>query len=108
MSDFPGSPEFINFQDNSFWSLETIYNIVSKVKDYADRQKLVDVRLVSVEDNSWSDPDNQRFDVYIEHSEPFPNFGNQRFRRKLLILKGEVLDGKEFHKRCSEFYPEKS
>ncbi len=96
---YTNSTEFIDFWNTGYWTLETVNNIVSKVSEYAEKKGLKDVKLVSVENNINSDPKNQRFDVVIQHlGETF------HVQRKLLILKGEVIDGDEFHKRYKEFY----
>ena len=96
---YTNSTEFIDFWNTGYWALETVNNIVSKVSEYAEKKGLKDVKLVSVENNINSDPKNQRFDVVIQH------LGETcHVQRKLLILKGEVIDGDEFHKRYKEFY----
>ncbi len=94
--------EFINFESNNYFTLETINEVVSKVKEYADKKGFKEVRLVEVEDNTWSDPVNQRFDITIRYHDNMP--GSIEMQRKLLMLKGEVIDGEEFHKRRKEFY----
>lgn len=91
---------FIDFSDpRKKWKLNLIADIIEKVKAYADKNGYKDVVLLSVEDNTWNDPKNQRFDVEIATS------GNPQWQ-KLLFLKGELLDGNEFHERFNEFYPE--
>ncbi len=96
--------KFINWDDSlNQWSLDKVIEIVSKIKAYADKKKLKDVILHSVEDSSWSDSENGRIDVEIR----FRNNKNQLIQQKLLILKGEVIDGEEFHKRHDEFYSNK-
>lgn len=95
---------FTNFGDIlNRWSLNKVATIVNSVKNYADLKGYENVELVSVEDNTWSDAINQRYDVEIRFMD-----GEKRLvGQKLLILKGEVIDGLEFHKRFDEFYPNK-
>ncbi len=82
------------------WKLDDVLTVCGLAKEYADRHGLKDVGLAEVEDNRESDARNQRFDVTIEF-----NDGGHLKRQKLLILKGEILDGEEFHRRAGEFYP---
>ena len=56
--------------------------------------------LCEVENSVWTDPKNQRYDVVIQ----YVSDEDKRIRQKLLILKGEVIDGKTFHERYHEFY----
>ena len=96
---------FINFgDDNNTWDLNTIKDVVSLVKVYAVAHHLEDVKLYRVEDNRWGDPVNQRFDIEIRYKDD----NGCLIQQKLLILKGEILDGNAFHKRFEEFYPRKT
>lgn len=90
---------FLNFSsvDNT-WKLDTVIEIISKVKDYCLLKGLSGVELYEVEDNTEKDP-NQRYDVSIRYIRD-----GHLIQQKLLILKGEVLDGDAFHKRYEEFY----
>lgn len=92
--------KFINFGSDTGWSPDTVAKICKKVLDYAKANNLADVMLCSVEDNTCDDKANQRYDVEICFTK-----NGQLIRQKLLILKGEVIDGNEFHKRINEFYP---
>ena len=93
---------FINFNDpRNNWSLEKVYEITKLIKEYVDRRDYHEVRLLSVEDNTWSDAANQRYDIEIT----FINDGGFQWQ-KLLIMKGEVIDGWQFHKRYEEYYPD--
>ena len=92
--------KLINFYKEGYWEMETILNILSKVKSYTDKKGLKDVELVEIEDSSLCDTENQRFDVVIQCVTP----KGLTIQKKLLILKGEVVDGEEFHKRFKEFY----
>ena len=92
--------KFVNFNDVlNRWSIDKVIDICNKIKQYAEEHDLVDVELHRVEDNTWSDEDNQRYDIEIRYKRD-----NQLWEQKLLILKGEVLDGNEFHRRHNEFY----
>ena len=101
---------FINFNEpDKPWELEKIEEIITKVKAYCDRKlksshpiikKYTDIRLIEVEDQTWSDPKNERYDITIQYIHD----SNFITRQKLLMLKGEILDGPEFHKRFNEFY----
>ncbi len=92
--------QFINFYSDEEWKLDDIVDILTKVQQYAEKKGLKNVTLHSVEDNQWSDPDNKRFDIDID----YVNVNGIPIRQRLLFLKGEVLDGEEFHKRFEEFY----
>lgn len=92
--------KFINWE-NPFkaWDLNTVAEIVTKVNEYAKKKGFQDAMLEEVEDNTWEDTKNQRYDITIIYFD-----GSHQVRQKLLILKDEVLDGMEFHKRFNEFY----
>ena len=96
---------FVNLGDPmNRWKLDEVVRITSLIKEYADKHNLKDVELLEVEDNRWEDEVNQRIDVEIV----YPDTKGIMIQQKLLILKGEILDGKEFHKRAEEFYPRKA
>ena len=96
---------FINFGDsNNRWELDTIKEIVSLIKSYTVVHHLKNVKLRNVEDARRSDPENQRFNVDIIYTDK----DGMLIEQRLLILKGEVIDGEEFHKRREEFYPRKA
>ncbi len=92
--------KYYNFSDkNHKCCLDQLFRIVTLIKDYCDRNNLEDVEVLSIEDNTATDTVNQRFDIEIM----FRRKGIPVYQ-KLLILKGEVIDGKTFHKRYEEFY----
>ena len=94
---------FLNFSDYlNRWKLDTIVNVVSLVKSYVESHHIKDVELCSVEDNTWSG-DNDRYDVEIRYADSKGDI----IQQKLLILRGEILDSKEFHSRYEEFYQRK-
>ena len=96
---------FINFGDcYNRWPLDKVISIVTKVKEYTDRNGIKDPELHEVEDLSWEKGEeiNKRINVRIRYFKD-----NQLYERWLMIMKGEVIDGKEFHKRHNEFYPRK-
>ena len=90
--------EFIDWS-GSGWTIDKIIEISEKLKTFADEKGYEDVKIVSVEDNTWSDAKNERYDVWITLTK-----SGTAYEQKLLILKGEVLDAMEFHKRHGEFY----
>ncbi len=97
------NPIFVNMESEAHtWALDKIKSIVDLLSDYAESHGLKDVVLVSVEDSTWSDSANQRYDIYVE----YPSESGQPVQQKLLILKGEVIDGRTLHERFEEFYPE--
>lgn len=81
------------------WPLDLIVKIVNGIKTYADSKGLSDVVLWSVEDNTASDPNNQRYDIVIRYK-----LNGHDISQKVMMLKGEIIDGEEFHKRFAEFY----
>ncbi len=92
--------KFVNFSDPlNRWDIDKVILICNEVKRYADNHNLDKVELHRVEDNTWSDKENQRYDIEIRYMK-----GNQLIQQKLLMLKGELLDGDEFHNRINEFY----
>lgn len=92
--------KFVNFSDPlNRWDIDKVILICNEVKRYADKHNLDKVELHSVEDNTWSDKENQRYDIEIRYMK-----GNHLIQQKLLMLKGELLDGDEFHNRINEFY----
>jgi len=91
---------FINFDDPyNRWTLDKILYICNKVKEYATKHNLENVVLETIEDNRWSDSKNQRYDITISYYK-----GDHIWEQKLLLLKGELIDGKECHRRFNEFY----
>jgi hypothetical protein len=94
-----GRLKFMDY-DAADWKLDVVADIVTKVKAWCDEKGLKDVVLCTVENCVWSDPKNQRYDVGIQYISDEGVLTRQR----LLILKGEVIDGETFHKRYHEFY----
>ena len=93
---------FINFNEPyNRWDLRILANVVRKVEIYCDVHGIEHVELHKVEDCRWSDPENQRFNIDIR----YPNDKGILIEQRLLMLKDEIIDGKEFHKRRDEFYP---
>ena len=77
-----------------------VAKIIDEVEKYCLTHEIEEYNIVSIEDSTWSDPVNQRHDVSLRYHK------NGHFlEQKLLFLKGELLDGEEFHKRAEEFYP---
>ena len=90
---------FINY-DNKDWDFLTVKKIVDKVEQYVLENALKEVKLLRVEDNTWADAKNQRYDIEISYVDD----SGKLMWQKLLILKDEILDGQQFHKRFEEFY----
>jgi len=77
-------------------------DITSKIKEYMDNAGIKDARIHQIEDQSDVDHANRRFDIEIDYS-----LNGQMMRQKLLYLKGEIIDGVDFHRRYKEFYPDR-
>ncbi len=90
---------FINY-DNKDWDFLTVKRIVDKVEQYVFKKALKEVKLIRVEDNTWADTKNRRYDIEISYVDD----KGKLVWQKLLILKDEILDGEQFHKRFEEFY----
>lgn len=90
---------FINY-DNKDWDFLTVKRIVDKVEQYVFKKALKEVKLLRVEDNTWADAKNRRYDIEISYVDD----KGKLVWQKLLILKDEILDGEQFHKRFEEFY----
>lgn len=92
--------KLINFSDNELWDLNVLIDIKSKVEKYILDNKYNNAYINEIENSTWTDPINQRYDIWITYIK-----NKKLFQQKLLYLKGELLDGNEFHKRYEEFYP---
>ena len=97
---------FRNYSDKyNQWPLEKVLEIATKVKEYADKKGYKNVLLHSVEDWSHASAEyvdsNDRIDIEIRYL----NEHGILMQQKLLMMKGEIIDGNEFHKRHDEFYP---
>ena len=82
------------------WSLDTLVDILTKVKEYADAHQYRDVSVTLIEDQTYSDPANNRFNVEIIATTP----EGRMIHQMLFYLKGEIIDGNDFHRRHDEFY----
>lgn len=92
--------QFFNFIDPlNRWNLDKVDEIVTLVVQYAETHQLKNVELYSVNDNTWADKKNKRYDVVIRYYKD-----GEICDQNLLILKGQILDGEEFHSRYYEFY----
>lgn len=97
--------KFVNYRDPlNRWTLDTVLYITQLIDEWCKTKGLKDVTLQRVEDNTYDDPANKRIDVEICYT----NAKGFLVQQKLLILKGEVIDGETFHKRFSEFYPKEA
>lgn len=95
--------KFINFGDYyNRWPLDKVAGIVIKVKEYTDRMGIINPELHEVEDLSWEKGEeiNQRVNVKIRYFKE-----GKLYEKWLMIMKGEVIDANEFHRRRDEFYP---
>ena len=96
--------QFVNLDDPlNRWTVDKVDEIVTLVRQYTETHNIECAELCSVDDNTWSDQKNKRYDVWIRYYKE-----GHFWEQKLLILKGQILDGKEFHKRYSEFYGERA
>jgi hypothetical protein len=84
-------------------NLDTLNDIISAIKEYADKRGYTAVSILKLEDNSEDDIANTRWDVEIVYLAP--NNSKTLTWQKLLYLKGQLMDAKEFHARHNEFYP---
>lgn len=97
-----GNTELIN-ERGELWDLGLLIDILGKVKNYTDEKGRKDVLVISIEDNTFSDPVNERYDIWIRYAPQ--KDGACYIEQQLWILKGELIDGKTFYERHDEFYP---
>ena len=96
--------QFINLMDaNPQWSLESVIEITTKIFEYCKAHNIKDASLTRVEDNTWADELNERYDIEIAYTDE----AGRETRQILLYLCGQIVDGEEFHKRYKEFYPDR-
>ena len=89
---------------NTGLKVSVVADIMAQVKAYTEKKGIKDATIITIEDNSEYDTDNQRYDIEIVYvGEGKPEWATTT--QKLLYLKGEVIDGLEFHRRANEFYP---
>ena len=84
------------------WPIAQVAELAVKINNYCEANGIKDTELDRVEDNSRSEPDNGRMDIDISYVDA----NGTLVRQKLLMLKGEILDGAQFHERFDEFYPD--
>ena len=92
--------KYIDFSGTSRQCDSAVLDSIEKQTSvYAAGHGLKNMKIETIENNAWSDPKNERYDIEI-------SFARNPFRRwqKLLFLKGELIDGENFHRRFSEFY----
>ena len=78
-------------------------DITSKIKEYMDNAGIKDAGIYRIEDQSYADPVNNRFDIEVDYS-----LDGRMVWQKRLYLKGEIVDGVDFHRRFKEFYPDRT
>lgn len=92
--------KLINAYDDG-WNLNVLCDIVTQIANYSYQNGIRIMKIESIEDNSRADDENLRYDVRIvvmgDEDRPL-------YRMKLLYLKGQIMDGEEFHERYDEFY----
>ena len=87
--------------DGKPFTLYEISEICNKLSDYAKENiGTKDCFLESILRSS--DTKNNRYDIELRYIDENRCLTGQ----KLLYMKGEIIDGIEFHKRFNEFYPE--
>lgn len=94
------------YLESSFggWPISELKKVLDAIENYR-LKKLSDcesLRVCSLEKNLKSKDKNDRVDIEVNYIH-----NGQFIYQKLLMMKGEVVDGSEFHKRFQEFYPEK-
>lgn len=85
------------------WPINELLKVLNAVNIYT--KKLSDckeVHIVSVEKFLSEHDNNDRVDIEIIYLQE-----NQLIHQKLLMMKGEIIDGMTFHERFNEFYPGK-
>lgn len=87
-------------KEDADWRLDVLASICTQTLDYANKRGYKNVILESIEDNTLTDPANQRYDIQILFDRTEENVIGQ----KLLMMKGEVIDCKTFHRRYEEYY----
>lgn len=85
------------------WPLDELCDAVNKIEKYC-KVKMSDCSNI-VLDEIWKtvsdEPDgNDRIDAEVSYMRE-----KKLYRKKLLIMRGEVIDGYTFHERFKEYYP---
>lgn len=93
-----------NFYEDG-WDLGVLADIRHKTDAYAVKHELIDCTIIQVFDNSKVDEANNRYDIDVVYKDAVTG---RRTRAKLLYMKGDVVDGEEFHKRYEEFYGDRT
>lgn len=99
--------KFICWGHSNCYTLDVIYNIIQRVKAYADANGYENATLVSVERDPDFEKSHERYDIEIVYDKPYEKKGvnyTQRAWQKLLLIDGEIVDGPAFHRRYDEFY----
>lgn len=87
--------DYNNFE---YLSPQKILKIIFLLDDYMSKQNVSDYYIKEIAESNIQDKNN-RVDIQVVYSK------NKDFiSQKLLILKDEVIDGKTFHQRFSEWY----
>lgn len=99
MNEVEGT-KFISFNpEKTYIGVALLSDILNKVNMYAHDNGYLNVKLIEIEDQSWLDQENRRYDIRISYT-----YQGTQWSQLLLYLKGEIVDGEQFHKRFDEFY----
>lgn len=88
------------FGNPTFFTAEKFRNILDLLDNYMKGTRYA---IAEMWENDIKDP-NGRIDIEIL----FENPEHQMIQQKLLVLNGELIDGKTFHARYNEWYPERN
>ena len=96
--------KFVNFAPNEYWDWDVINDIVVLTKHYADVKHL-DIIKMELENNSWSDVRNNRYDITITCRNTNDDENKTLTCQKLLFLQGMLVDGEDFHANFQKYCP---
>ena len=95
--------QFINLDNPmKYFDVSVLANIAAQIVKYQNTIGAKKIELISLEDNTWEDTDNERYDIWLRIYDSEGGVYNQ----KCLFLKGKLVMPGEFHKRYKEYYPD--